>query len=166
MRIIYLLLSIIIASSVSADGAINYQYKAGGISFSYDNVSIDENSSRDSPLAVVFVAGTRPFAVSIIFRAEKGSDTLSEFVQKERENQKKGGYEKETTITKVDKNNISAYEIVRKSKHMNIRWYIFKSIKNDNLYSFWLAENSGLKKENAQAIRSFETMKSTLVLSK
>ena len=164
MRVILILLSIFIASYVCAQDPHVYQNQSAGIAFNYDNVSIDKNSGKDVPLSVVFAAGSRPFAVSVLFKEEKGSGTLGEFIENERENQRQGGYEKEVTITKISNSNIAAYEIIRKSNSIKIRWFVFSSQKNNNLYSFWLAENSSLKKENPQAIKAYKTMKSTLVL--
>jgi len=166
MRIIYFLLASLIANYAYAEEAYFYQYPAASISFNHNNVSIDKNSEKATPLSVVFVAGARPFAISVLFREEEGSYTLEEFIQNEKNEQRKGGYEKEVTISKVSLNNIPAYEIVRKSTYMNIRWFLFRSIKNNKLYSFWLAESSRLKKENTQAIEAYQIMKSTLALSK
>ena len=142
-----------------------YEYKPAGIMFNHNNLSINEKSGRQTPLSIVFQSGVAPFTVSVLFKEVSEDGTIDNFIQKEIQQHKQGGYTKEITISKVNLKGTDAYEIIRDSKIVKVRWYIFVSQRNKKLYSFWFAENNMLKKENTLAIEGYEEMKTTLQLS-
>lgn len=165
MRKIVFLFAFFISNCLFAE-TYDYEYKLAGITFTHNNLSIDEKSGRETPLSVIFQSGTMPFSVSVHFKEVVEEGSIDNFIQKEIEQHKLGGYTNEIKIFKVDLTDSTAYEIIRDSKSLKIRWFIFESQRNKKLYSFWLAENNMLKKENSLAIEGYEEMKSTLQLGK
>jgi hypothetical protein len=163
MRKITFLIAILISSGLSAE-TFAYEYKPAGISFSHKNLSIDKAARREKPFSEVFQSGSAPFSVSVHFKQILGAGSLDEFIKMQVEEHKKGGYTNEIEISLVTQDGSDAYEIIRDSKLMKVRWFIFKSKKDNILYSFWLSESKMLKKENDIAIEGYEEMKSSLKL--
>ncbi len=152
--------------TVAADNKV-YTLPSAGISFSYSSsMNVDDNSSRDNPLSVVFMVGTPPLSSSVLFKHEDGDISLNEFIEKERHQQKEGEYQNEIQENIVlIKDKINAIEIIRNSPIGKIRWFVFPSIKEKQLYSFWFM-SSRLEDINKIALDGYLTMKSSLNLSK
>ena len=146
--------------------ANNYLYKPAGISFEYSNLTHNKSVERKEPLSVVFEAGKEPFSVSVFFKIVHYNGSLESFIKNEKQNEKKGGYEKEVTIKKIITKSVSAYEITRDAVIGKIHWFVFQSKKDKKLYSFWFTESRSLQDETKQALEGYSVMKSTLVLSK
>ena len=170
MKIALNLIFLLIASlssvfTVAADNNV-YTLPSAGISFSYpSSMHIDDNSSRDNPLSIVFMVGTPPFSTSVLFKHE-ADITLNEFIEKERSQQKEDGYQNEIQESIIlIKDKINAIEIIRNSPIGKIRWFVFPSIKENKLYSFWFM-SSRLEDINKIALDGYLTMKSSLKLSK
>ena len=154
------------SSSIFA-GTPSYSYEKAGITFNHDGLELNSTPSNRNSLSVAFSSGKEPFTVSLLFQENRFKGSLEAFIKKEEENNKKGGYSNEISIKKItNASNASGYEIIRDSKFIKIRRFIFQSKKDNKLYSFTLMEDASLKDENAQAIRGYETMKATLELSK
>ncbi len=171
MKIALNLIFLLIASfssvfAVAADNNV-YTLPSAGISFSYpSSMHMDVNSSRDNPLSVVFMVGTPPLSSSVLFKHEDGDISLNEFIEKERHHQKEGEYQNEIQENIVlIKDKINAIEIIRNSPIGKIRWFVFPSIKEKQLYSFWFM-SSRLEDINKIALDGYLTMKSSLNLSK
>ena len=165
MRKLTFIVFILLSTSLSAE-IPNYDYASAGVSFSYSGLKNDHKSGRDEPLSVVFVSGEKPFSVSVHFNEVTHAGSLETFMAIEKAKQKAEGYISEVKTTKIALNGSSAYEIIRTSNVVKIRWFIFESKRDNKLYSFWLVESSTLKKENNNAISGYESMKSTLKLLK
>lgn len=163
MRAIVFFIAVLISSGLMAETFI-YEYKPAGISFSHKNLSINKKARREKPFSEVFQSGSAPFSVSVHFKQILRSGSLDEFIKMQVEEHKQGGYTNEIEISMVTLDNSDAYEIIRDSELMKVRWFIFKSKKDNILYSFWLSESKMLKKENDMAIEGYEEMKSSLKL--
>lgn len=163
MKAILVTILLILIPNISANAA-PYEYSEAGISFDHRNLTVTDRSNENHPLSVWFTAGKAPFSVSVVFRSE--GEPIADFIKNQENEIRIGGYQKEVTILKKPISSGTAYEIIRVSAEVKIRWFIFQSRKDGRAYSFWLVENQNMKTENQQAVNAYETMKSTLVVSK
>lgn len=161
-----LILIVFLMSNILIANAAEYKYEPAGVSFDYGELKIDKSSRRETPFSEVFSFGSEPFSVSVLFKKVQYDGSLKDFIETQKNEHKKGGYSDEVTITQIESNGELAYEIIRESGSLKIRWFVFGSKKNNKLYSFWFAEAPMLKEENMKAITAYETMKSSLELVK
>jgi hypothetical protein len=163
MKAILVTSLLLLTVNLPANAAL-YEYSEAGISFEHENLTVTDRSDENHPLSVWFTAGEAPFSVSVVFKSE--GEPIAEFIKNQKNEIRIGGYENDVTILEKPISFGTAYEIFRVSPEVKIRWFIFQSRKDGKSYSFWLVENQNMKTENRQAVSAYETMKSTLLLSK
>jgi hypothetical protein len=162
------LLALILITQLSvflyAKETLHYTNKTAGVTFVYPGIlTIDEKSSTETPLSVVFSYGEAPFSVSILFKEVKPSTTLKKFTSQEKKAQKDGNYKNEIEEKLYMKNeNMLAIEFIRRSAIGTIYYFVFPSPKTGTLFALWhLTSRSADPDENA--VKAYETMRDDIV---
>jgi hypothetical protein len=140
-----------------------YSNEEIGVSFSYPKtLSINNYMSTKSPLSVVFMHGTPPFAASILFKEITETNNLEEFIMKERKDQEADGYRDQI---KEQKHTIggkySAIEFIRTSEIGNIYYFVFLAQKSKKLFAFWHVTTE-VADPQGEAIKAYNAMINSL----
>jgi hypothetical protein len=166
-NILIVILLFALGYSVSQGEDQNYYLNEEiGVSFSYPKtLTINDNNSTKDPLSVVFVHGTSPFAVHILFKEITETNNLEEFIIKERKDQEDGGYrdqikEKKHTIG----GKYSAIEFIRTSEIGKIYYFVFPAEKSKRLFAFWHA-TSKITDPQGEAIKAYNAMINSLKIA-
>ncbi|MFQ5541644.1 MAG: hypothetical protein ACE5E2_02350 [Candidatus Binatia bacterium] len=126
-------------SVTKGDDRRHYHNREIGVSFSYPKtLTIDDNSSKEKPLSVVFRYGTLPFTVSILFKELPGTNHLEEFITQERKAQNAGGYRDQIKEKRYQiEGGIPAIEFIRTSEIGTIYYFVFPAQKLRKLFALW-----------------------------
>jgi hypothetical protein len=121
-----------------------------------EGLAHDAKSSRDKPFSAAFTKGKPPFSSSVLFKEVSKELTLEAWTKEEKARWKKGGYEKEVTLSSVKVGEQKAVMILRKSRFGELHYLVFASPKNKRLYAFWhmTSKTADPKKVCAAALQS------------
>lgn len=158
-----MLLFLLGAPVTNGDDQNYYHNNKIGVSFNYPKkLTIDRKSSKKDPLSVVFVYGTTPFAVHILFKELTGTNNLEEFIMKERKEQVTGGYRDQIKEMKhFIEGKYPAIEFIRTSEMGKIYYFVFPVQKSRKLFALWHV-TSQIADPQGDAVKGFYTMINSL----
>ena len=160
------LFTAIICTMGSAAQAADYHNATQGVSFTHPDIAVLDNASgSDTSAKIPFTIGEPPFNVSVLLKNTGFHGSIDEFMAKEHQQQKDGGYAAEMTEKAVPlASGETAYELTRVTPYGTIYYFIFPILKSDEIMALWLMTSPDADPEN-KAYAAYTEMRDSLTIS-